>query len=77
MMDTRDTERLIEEALTAWRPRAPDGRILPHPAWADLTPDGRGRLFDEATQLRALEQAIDADGISATSRAVLTRIFSR
>ena len=73
-MDARDAERLLEEALTAWRPRAPDGRILPHPAWADLPREGRERLFDEAMQLRSFEQAVDSEGISSTSRAVLSRI---
>jgi hypothetical protein len=77
MMDARDTERLIEEALTAWRPRTPDGRILPHPAWADLPPAQRERVFDEAIQLRAFEQALDAEGISPTCRAVLARIPPR
>jgi hypothetical protein len=77
MMDARDTERLIEEALTAWRPRTPDGRILPHPAWADLRAAERERLFDEAVQLRTFEQALDAEGISPTCRAVLARIRRR
>ena len=74
MMDARDAERLIEEALTAWRPRSPDGRILPHPAWSDLPAGDRARLFDEAMRMRALERALDAEGISATGRAVLARI---
>ena len=76
MIDPRETERPIEEALTAWRPRSPDGRILPHPAWADLSPASREVLFDEAMRLRAFEQALDPEGISPTCRAVLARIFS-
>ena len=73
-MDARVTDRLIEEAITAWRPRAPDGRILPHPAWADLPDAGRERLFDETMKARAIEQALDRTGISTTSHAVLARI---
>jgi hypothetical protein len=74
MMDERDTERLIEEALTAWRPRSPEGRLLPHPAWSDLPAEERLRLFDEAMRMRALERALDPEGISATGRAVLARL---
>ena len=74
MMNNDDIERLIEEALTAWRPRAPSGRILDHPAWADLPAPERERLFDETERMRAFERAIDPDGISTTARAVLARM---
>ena len=76
-MFTRGSERLIEQALTAWRPTAPDGRILPHPAWADLSPAQRERLFQEAVQLRTFEKALDPSLLSLTSRAVLGRIRDR
>jgi len=73
-MNGDDTERLIEEALTAWRPRSPSGRVLDHPAWADLAEPERERLFDETMRGRLLEQALDPDGISTTGRAVLARL---
>ncbi len=76
-MFTRAPDRLIEEALTAWRPCTPDGRILPHPAWADLSPADRERLFEEAIQLRAFEKALDPSLLSLTSRLVLGRIRDR
>src|SRR5262245_61997944 len=36
LLRNRELLALLEEAITAWRPRTPDGRILAHPAWADL-----------------------------------------
>ena len=74
MTSPDDIELLIEEALTSWRPRTPSGRVLDHPAWADLPPVERSRLFDETTRMRELERALDPDGISTTARAVLRRI---
>jgi hypothetical protein len=70
-----DREILIEQAASAFRDRDPrDGRARPHPAWLDLDADGRARAFDVATQLRALEAALDPEGLSTTARAVLARI---
>ena len=74
-MTERDTELLIEEALTAWRPRTPSGEILPHPAWADLTPAARERLYDETLRARKTEQALDAQGLSSTARGILERLM--
>jgi hypothetical protein len=70
------TERdlLIEAAMTAWRPRTPDGRILGHPAWHDLAGEDRERLHHETLRSRIVEQAIDPRGVSSTARAVLARI---
>jgi len=73
-MSPRDTDQLLESALSAWRPRSPDGVILPHPAWADLDQASRIRLFEETLQLRAMEQALDPAGLSTTAYAVLSRI---
>lgn len=73
-MTDRERDRLIEEAVTAWRPRAPDGRILPHPSWADLAEPDRLRVFDETVRARALERLLDPEGLSSTARAVLGRI---
>jgi hypothetical protein len=73
-MKPRDADPLIEAALTAWRPRAPDGRILPHPAWADLSPADRERLYEETLRARALEQGMDLEGLSTTARRVMSTI---
>jgi hypothetical protein len=73
-MSDRERDALIEEALTAWRPRAPDGSLLPHPAWADLAEPDRVRVFDETLRARSLERLLDPNGLSTTARAVLGRI---
>jgi len=70
----RERERLIEETVSAWRPRTPDGRIAAHPSWADLPEDDRVRAYDEMVRARALESLIDRDGLSTSARAVLRRI---
>jgi hypothetical protein len=71
-----ETELLIEQATSAWRPRDPDGRIREHPAWHDLDGAARERLFEAAREARALERALDPRGLSTTARAVLARIGS-
>lgn len=75
-MDPRDRDALIEAALTAWRPRTPDGRIHPHPVWADLPPDDREATFDATLRARSLESLVDPDGLSTTARTVLRRIVA-
>ena len=74
MIDDRD--RLIEEALTAWRPRTPDGGLRGHPAWHDLDASGREEVFEATGRLRELEAALDPRGLSSTGRAVMERILS-
>jgi hypothetical protein len=76
-MTTEEEEALlIEAAASAHRPRdRRDGTIRPHPAWRDLDPGGRRRAFDVAAELRAMEAALDSEGISTTGRAVLARIL--
>jgi hypothetical protein len=69
-MNGQERAMLVEEVTTAWRPRTPDGRILEHPAWADLDPAGRQAGFEEALVMRVLEAALDPDGYSTTVRAV-------
>lgn len=73
-MRDRDTDLLIEQTLSACRPRDPDGAWRFHPAWADLDSLARERLFDETARLRGLEAALDRDGLSTTAHAVLTLI---
>jgi hypothetical protein len=72
----KDREILIEQAASAFRGRAPHGRVLPHPAWSDLDEAGREEAFEVAARLRALEAAMDAEGLSTTARAVIARITS-
>lgn len=71
---TRTERDLIEQVLSAWRPRGRDGGLRAHPAWHDLRPDERRRAHDEAAVLRQLEAALDPDGLSSTAHAVLARI---
>ncbi len=72
-MDRRE-ELLVEEALGAFRPRDPAGGVREHKAFRDLSAEGRAALFEEALRQRALEQALDPEGLSTTARAVLARI---
>ena len=74
MNDRRELEMRIEEATSAWRPRTPDGTILPHPAWADLDPASRERAFEETLVARRIEGALDSRGRTTTVRAVLARL---
>ncbi|TMQ09864.1 MAG: hypothetical protein E6J90_23080 [Deltaproteobacteria bacterium] len=69
----RDDELLIEQVASAYRPASRD-ELRYHPAWYDLGPEDRARAFDRARTLRALEAALDPDGLSTTARAVLARI---
>jgi hypothetical protein len=73
-LDPRERETLVEAATTAWRPRDPDGRARPHPAWCDLDDAGREALHEATVATRALEAALDPDGLSSTARAVLARL---
>lgn len=70
----RDRLRLIEQALTAWRPTTPDGHVRGHPAWHDLDPADRVAVHEAAEELRQMEAALDPDGLSTTGHAVLDRI---
>ena len=70
----RDRDALIESAATAWRPRADASGVRPHPAWADLDAAGRVAAYERTRQLRRLEAALDANGLSTTAKAVLARL---
>jgi hypothetical protein len=65
---------LVEAALSAWRPRDAAGAAAAHPAWADLDAAGRLEAYEAALAARALEAALDPDGLSTTARAVLARV---
>lgn len=71
-----DEDLLIEQVAGAYRP-VPRDELRYHPAWYDLGPDARERAFERARALRALEAALDPDGLSTTARAVLDRITGR
>lgn len=66
-------EQLIERVASAHRARHPN-ELATHPAWLDLSEDGRVQAHALATHLRELEAALDPDGLSTTARAVLARI---
>ncbi len=70
----QDRETLVEQAAGAFRGRDPHGRILAHPAFHDLDEAGREEAFDLAARNRAMEAALDPEGLSTTARAVLARI---
>ena len=76
-MPDNDRELLIEAVASAWRPRDPYGRIESHPGWHDLDDSGRQEAYEVAALARAMEQAVDPRGLSATARAVLRRISSQ
>ncbi|HZU96563.1 MAG TPA: hypothetical protein VFF73_07730 [Planctomycetota bacterium] len=71
-----NAEELIEEVAGAYRPRDPRA-VAFLPAWHDLSPENREAAFDLATDMRAIEAALDPEGRSATVRAVLARIPRR
>ncbi len=75
-MTPEERETLIEEATTAWRPERLDGSLGPHPSFADLDDAGRREAYARTRSLRAMEAALDPDGLSTTAHAVLDRIRS-
>jgi hypothetical protein len=70
-MSSAETAALIEAAVTAYRERDADGRILPPPAWWDLAPEALDELFAEQVMAREIERATDPAGESATVKAVM------
>ncbi len=73
-MSDRDVRELVEAAITPHRERDPDGRIVPPPAWWDLSAEALDELFVEQALAREIERAVHADGDSGTVRAVMARI---
>lgn len=71
---TKDDELLIEQVVSAWRPRDRDGGVRAHPAWHDLAEGLREEAARAARQQRRMEAALDPEGLSSTSHAVLARI---
>lgn len=72
--DERDRDALIEQAAGAHRFRDGHGRVLTHPAWADLDEAGRVEAFERALFVRRMEQSFNFEGLSATAQVVLGRI---
>ena len=73
-MSSAETGALIEAAVTAYRERDADGRIVPPPAWWDLAPEALDELFAQQTLAREIERAMDPKGESATVKVVMGRI---
>jgi hypothetical protein len=74
MTTPAEREALVESVAGAFRSRDPLGGIRSHPAWHDLDAPGREEAFELAGRLRALEAALDPEGLSTTGRAVMARI---
>jgi hypothetical protein len=72
--EKRDDDALVEEVVTAYRERSVFGEIRPSPAFYDLDEEGRLRAFEEANRARAMEAALDPQGLSTTAHALLAKI---
>jgi hypothetical protein len=73
MTSEEERELLVEQAASAHRTASKD-QLRCHRAWHDLDEAGRLRAYELARALRKVEAALDADGLSTTARAVLSRI---
>ncbi|HVV82890.1 MAG TPA: hypothetical protein VHE35_07405 [Kofleriaceae bacterium] len=74
-MTDAEEDLLIEQVAGAHRAAPPQfGDLRYHAAWHDLSPEGRARAFERARTMRALEAALDPDGLSTTAHAVLARL---
>jgi len=69
-----DEEAQLEQLTSAHRERRTTGEILFSPVFYDLEPEARTTAFERTRALRALESALDPDGLSTTAHAVLSRI---
>ncbi len=70
-------ETLVEQVASAFRARDVHGRVIAHPAWHDLDDAGREEAFEVAQRVRRMEAALDPEGLSTTTKAVLARIRAR
>jgi hypothetical protein len=75
--DRDERERLIAAATSAYRARDVHGHVITDAAWLDLDADGRREAFALAQSQRALEAALDPDGLSATGRAIMAKILAK
>ena len=70
-----ERELLVEQVVSAHRDIDPRTLApLASRAFADLDGAARVQAFEAAITSRAIEAALDPDGLSTTSRAVLRRI---
>jgi hypothetical protein len=75
--DRDERERLILAATSVHRGRDAEGNLVIDPAWLDLDADGRREAFARGEALRALEAALDPQGLSATGRAILAKVMAK
>ena len=73
-MSDETKDLLIEQTTSAFRDRNVWGRILPLPAWWDLSPQDREAAFRSQLESRIIERALSSDNRTSTVRAVLSRI---
>jgi hypothetical protein len=73
-MNDREQDALVEAAVTAYRRRDPEGRLVPPAEWWDLAPEALEELYRRLLLTRELERLIDPQGWSGTVRAVMERI---
>ncbi len=76
-MTPSEREVLVEEVVSAWRPRDPRGGVRPSAAFYDLDPADRQAAFEAAAVQRELEAALDPDGLSGTAKRVLALLEGR
>lgn len=74
MSEADEREAQVEAVAGAYRARDVHGSVCSHPVWHDLDAVGRAEAWALAAKLRAMEAALDAQGLSSTARAVLERI---
>jgi hypothetical protein len=74
MSEQEELDVILERATIVYRDRAPDGALLPAPAWADLTADQRVELHERQMQASVLSAALTKEGWSATVMAVMSRM---
>ena len=75
-MSRSDDAILLEAAVTSFRERDPSGRILPSPAFMDLSPAARDELAARQAAMRLIERAMSPFGWSGTVQAVMRRVLA-
>lgn len=70
-------DELITATTSAHRELRGDGSIADAPSWHDLDAEGRAAAHARTIAVRALEAALDAEGLTTTARAILARIGTR
>lgn len=73
-MSRADDAILIEASVTPFRERDRTGRILPSPAFMDLSPAAREELAARQAAAREVERAMHPLGWSGTVQAVMARL---